>query len=118
MTIINVCNLFTPVVGPLIGIINKGSLIFFLELSRFVHIIETRAVQKINSFCSHSIIVLLFGWYFDCIIGLFFMKYFSKRSFSFLWYTIGMYIRKNFYRKCHFSRKIKICRKIIFVKRT
>jgi hypothetical protein len=25
-----------------------------LELSRFVNIIETRAVQKIHSFCSHS----------------------------------------------------------------
>jgi hypothetical protein len=35
------------------------------ELSRFAHIIETRAVQKIISFCSHSIIVLVFGCYFD-----------------------------------------------------
>jgi hypothetical protein len=29
-----------------------------------------------------------------------------------------VHLRKNFYRKCNFSRKIKICRKIIFVKRT
>jgi hypothetical protein len=30
-----------------------------------------------------------------------------------------VHLRKNFfYRKCNFSRRIKICRKIIFVKRT
>jgi hypothetical protein len=29
-----------------------------------------------------------------------------------------VHLRKNFYRKCNFSRKIKICRKIIFVKMT
>ena len=28
-----------------------------------------------------------------------------------------VHLRENFYRKCNFSSKIKICRKIIFVKR-
>ena len=35
MTIINVCNLFAPVVGPLIGIINILILILILYLSNF-----------------------------------------------------------------------------------
>ena len=29
-----------------------------------------------------------------------------------------VHLRENFYRKCNFSSKIKICLKIIFVKRT
>ena len=38
MTIINVCNLFAPIVGPLIGTINILILIL-IQYAEFVHVI-------------------------------------------------------------------------------
>ena len=57
MTIINVCNLFAPIVGPLIGIIN--SLILIIILVNNVSYFPFMSIKKVASYCC----VLREGYY-------------------------------------------------------
>jgi hypothetical protein len=67
-------------------------------------------------FCWFRFVSFRFRWFrFDSFLFRFAL-YRCPTPVALLLYRL--HLRKNVYRKCNFSDKIKICRKIIFVKRT